>query len=245
MLRHIIIICITSLLFTTPAQAQWYKDWLQIFEKGQEGAGTLKEQIYELTQFSGVHLDGSSLLIIQQGRKASLTIKSDANLLEYLTPHYEAGILKLKASKKVKPTQGIVYILTTPDVQSLSVSGSGTIETTGFETQNLTLTINGSGNIKLNQLSVDNLSTIINGSGDCHLSGEANNQSITVRGTGDLDAKELKTNQSAVIIYGSGKVYVNTDKALDVKIYGTGDVYFTGEGKLSQNIYGSGNIQAL
>lgn len=240
----ITLLCVTA-LFTSTAQAEWYKDWLKIFKKGTPGTGMVKEEIYELTHFSGVSLAGSHLLIIKPGRKAQLSIKTDENLLEHLIPQYEGNILKLKSTEKVKPTHGIIYTLTTPNIQSIAVSGSGTVETDGFNTQNLTISINGSGVVKLSELQVDNLSTYINGSGDCYLGGTAVNQSVTIRGSGDLDATKLSTNQSSVTIYGSGDVKVNVDKALDVKIYGSGEVNYSGDAKLSQSIIGSGTIRQI
>src|SRR5688572_24579099 len=92
-----------------------------------EGSGNVVVEQREVSGFSAVSMSGFGELIIQQTGKESLSITADDNLLPLLTSKVQGNQLVLGADAILNPTQPVVYRLEVGQLNSIGLSGSGTV----------------------------------------------------------------------------------------------------------------------
>lgn len=138
-----------------------------------------------------------------------------------------------------------IYI-TIPQIDALSVSGSGSILSDDEITSRiLNLTVSGSGDIKLGDLSAETLKASISGSGDMYLTGNKTSDSFEgmISGSGNIRASNLKAKNVNVKISGSGNCSIYAVDQLKVRVVGSGHVRYLGNPQVDSNIAGSGGIK--
>lgn len=187
---------------------------------------------------------------VQQGDEHSIEITAREKTLDKIIVEIDDDKLIIRFSfedrwmSNFEP--GTIEInVVTPEIEMLSVQGSGDIYAEGLiETFKMELNVAGSGDIKLSKLDCEVLDADIAGSGDIVLSGKstAREMDINIAGSGDIVAHQFKVETAEVKIAGSGDCEVFVTDRLDVKIFGSGDVIYKGDPHVNSNISGSGKI---
>lgn len=188
------------------------------------GSGKPATEPRNVSDFTAVALNGSGKLNIEQTGTESLSITADDNLLQYLTSEVRDGklILGTRDATGVNPTTDIVYNLTIKTLNSISLSGSGTVEAKGIVT--------------------DHLKTSLAGAGDFIMSGQAVEHEVALSGSGKLEAASLESKVVKVSIMGSGNGVVAASEQLEVNVMGSGSVEYIGDPAVSKNVMGSGSV---
>lgn len=188
------------------------------------GSGVMKTETRPVETFTAVRLSSSANVVIERGGAASLTVTGDDNLLSLLVSEVRDGTLFLSYAKG-KSFEGKipVYHLTTGELRTLTVMGSGDVDAS--------------------KLKGDALSVSIAGSGDVRLAGEVGDLTVAIDGSGDVDAAKLKAKRATVTVNGSGDATVNVTEELDAKIKGSGDISYLGSPKITKAVSGSGSIK--
>jgi len=212
------------------------------------GSGNVVSENYDLSGFESVTVQDGVNLIVTQGDVYSVEIMADDNVLELLEVEVtERGSLEVGLEDFVwlSDAEPIMLHVTMPEVTTLSVEGSGGIESVGLiESERLILRIFGSGDISV-QARADELSSRILGSGDISVSGIADEYDVTIEGSGSVDAFSLIAKDVSASIFGSGDMELYATETLDVTIDGSGDVRYKGSAVVSQDIGGSGSVVAV
>jgi len=192
---------------------------------GTRGSGTVTSDSRKVSDFTGVELNGSGKLIIEQSDIESLSITSDDNLLPLLTSEVQGSTLKLgtKDFMSVKPTNGITYKLLVKKLNSIGVSGGAEIDAKGLLT--------------------DSLSIAVSGAGDIRITGETKDLKIAISGAGNFDGEGFKSKDASVSISGVASAKVAVSDLLDVHVSGAGDVEYIGDPKVTQEISGAGSVK--
>ena len=209
------------------------------------GSGELARETRDVKDFTEVELHGSGTLVVSQG-DYEVVIETDDNLLH----HYKTRVIGDKLEIGLRGlhcfvhSSGFTAYVTMPDVEELTIYGSGEITSTEvLSADQLDVEIAGSGTIDL-EVNVSKLETSIKGSGDAYYSGSADEHEVWIAGSGDIFAYGLDTRETSVDIDGSGDAQVSAREELDVDIAGSGDIRYHGEPRVSQSIHGSGDVQA-
>ena len=230
---------IAFLLSITTTHAQWGK-WKKI-----KGDGNITTETRSTGSYDGLKASGSMDFKLVQGKEGEITIKGDANLMEYIFTEVKDEMLIVKTKKgfNLRSTKAIVITVPYESISVVSLSGSGDIENMGIiEANNFDVSIAGSGDIDLN-VSAKNIESSISGSGDISLNGSTNNLMTKVAGSGDFNGKSLKSNNVEAKITGSGDVAIVCNGELKVRITGSGDVRYSGTPtKKDTRITGSGSV---
>jgi hypothetical protein len=121
-----------------------------------------------------------------------------------------------------RATEPIDYELTVEDLRALEVSGVGSVEAEGIDT--------------------DELAVAIGGSGDVKISGNAERQDVDISGSGDYRALDLDSEEVKIDVGGSGSAVVNTSDALEAKVGGSGSVEYVGDPEVEQDVSGAGEV---
>jgi hypothetical protein len=168
------------------------------------GSGHVTTDRRTVSGFTAVELQGTGKLLVDQNGTEALTIEADDNLLSSLTSDITGGrlVLGTASGTHIRPSREIVYRVSARNLNGITLSGSGTVDVTGVNSDSLRLTLNGSGTISA--------------------SGRADQQEISLNGSGDYQCANLKGKAVSVSIAGSGDGVVAASEKLDVTVMGSG-----------------------
>jgi len=210
------------------------------------GSGNVINQSQNVSGFDQVSVDGSGTLIITQGDKESLTIEAEDNVLPNIKTSVNNNVLNIdRVNYTVVPTKTVKYYLTVKNLNSITYSGGGKIQSNGLKTDSLTININGAAEGNLTDLNVNSLKIIITGAGRLFLSGTANNQDISISGAGEYNANGLTSKTASITITGAGKGTVKVSNSLKAIVNGAGDISYIGNPQVTKQLNGAGTIKQI
>jgi hypothetical protein len=231
------------------------------------GSGDIVNQIFDVTGFERVTLEGSGKVLVEQGQTERLSVQIDDNLVSLLDIRVRGNelILGVRAGFDLHPSQDITYNVTVKNLHSLKLAGSGAFEVGPLEaselkvslpgsgditvesvtSDELVIDLDGSGNISLEDIHVKTIDTSLQGSGDIELEGQTQEETVVVRGSGNYRAGNLESEAADISIPGSADVIVWVTEDLQVSVNGTGNIQYYGEAALDQAGFGSGTITPL
>jgi hypothetical protein len=107
--------------------------------------------------FKSVSVVSSGEVIITQNGEESLSVQTDDNIMPYIKTDVIAGTLVLGVTaeardKDLRPSEGIVFILTVDDLSGMEITGSGDITCSSLQSDRFGIKVIGSGDIRLHSL---------------------------------------------------------------------------------------------
>ncbi|MEM8524707.1 MAG: head GIN domain-containing protein [Bacteroidota bacterium] len=210
----------------------------------ERASGPVTKKQLDLDGFSGIGLTLSADVHIRQGNRQEVEIEARESVIENITTNVRNDFWKIGFERNMRNYDKITIWITVPELDRLSVSGSGDIKGKGkFEDlEELDLVISGSGNINL-EFEAEKTSCTLTGSGDMTVVGTTKTQKISVTGSGDVSSFDLDTRDCVVRITGSGDCEVSASDNLEVYLTGSGDVDYKGDPNVRSRILGSGDIR--
>lgn len=211
------------------------------------GSGDVVETSRDVSGFSRLVFAGQGNVFIEQGFDEGLRIEAEDNLIDYFEIDVRGDTLTIGVQERVtlRPSEPINFYLEVKELDRITLSGSGTVQTKEFDVENLELRLSGSGDIDVGFLDAISLDVTLSGSGNIDLAGFLENQDVTISGSGDYNSEDLESSITEVLISGSGSVKVRVEDQLDVLISGSGNVTYYGSPTIDQTITGSGSIRKL
>lgn len=212
------------------------------------GSNELVREERNVKGFDRVSLGGTGYVYLTQGNEEKLVVEAREEILPFIETDISRGKLHLRLKRGYRPRFNagpINYYLTMKDINGISVSGSGNIETETIKTFDLDLHISGSGDILVKELKGESITVHISGSGDCDVTGKLDRQDIHISGSGEYNASGLKSDDVEVSVSGSGDVEVWVKDELDVHISGSGRVGYYGRPAIDSHSSGSGRTVHL
>ena len=196
-----------------------------------------------ITEFNELKSSGSFDVHITDGDDYEVIVNAESNIIPYIETYVTGNTLHLdiRGIHNVRNHLPMQIFVTTPQMKSVSQSGSGAITTGYFEVDNYELFISGSGSITT---AVDAIlvNAGISGSGKIHISGTATQTNFNISGSGHIDSYDLASSNCDARISGSGNMYVSASDFIRANISGSGNVYYTGSPDLEAHISGSGKL---
>lgn len=227
-----------------------------------EGNGDVIEEVRTVPEFDAITSSGSFNVYYEYADDIEVTVSCESNIMMYIETVVYNNELKIRTpyNVNIRPHEPIDVYVKGPYVNSLQLSGSGTIETDTIYNDRLAVGISGSGDVETafigGDLSVslpgsgkidvyaecDYTEASISGSGEIKLEGAADGAHFKIPGSGQLQAYGFPLNELVASISGSGTMYVNVQDYLEASISGSGNVYYIGNPELDTNSSGSGNV---
>ena len=211
-----------------------------------------EEQDRDVSPFSEISLRVSGKLYLKQGSQQSVRVVAKESTLEELITEVKGSELIIRFPNKTWFQRDfnagkIEIYVTVPDVNSLSVSGSGDILAKELEARILNLTVSGSGNITIEDLDSKKVKGAISGSGNISLEdgGVADELSVSISGSGNFDAEGFDADAVSVATSGSGNCKVSSDGSIKARIAGSGSVYYKGNASIDASVAGSGRVKKM
>ncbi|MCB9187129.1 MAG: DUF2807 domain-containing protein [Flavobacteriales bacterium] len=254
-MRQISLIPVLAMLFLTSC-------------KYTTGEGPVVERTMVVDSFSGVELDGSFGVRVEQGTVQNVVAVGQENIIDKLRMNVLDGVMYLSLEpgnylnyelevRITVPDLNLVRLLGSGDVKlgtfvgldelQIELDGSGDIKTMDESvlesTQKMSIELEGSGDVEL-KVKAHDLISVLDGSGDIELEGFAKTFEAELDGSGDIKAYDIETINCSASLDGSGSIRVNASKNLKAAVSGSGDIKYKGEPKVEASIDGSGTISA-
>jgi hypothetical protein len=191
---------------------------------GVEGSGVPATQTRAVAQFSGVELVGANNVIVHVGKKQSVVVHADDNLLNRVTTVVQSGRLVIGNKPGSFSTKSpMVVEIAVPSLDTLTLSGSGNISVDGVAANALDVSLPGSG--------------MLSGTGS------ADRLDITVGGSGTVQFTQLAAKHVRAGVSGSGSIFVTATESLDASVSGSGAIIYAGSPReVTKGVTGSGAI---
>jgi hypothetical protein len=214
----------------------------------------------QLVPFTKVVNEGSFNVYIIEDSISEAIVEAESNLIPYIRTIVNGETLIIDTRDNISPNIPVNVYIRTPEINSIKLSGSGTMTTDSLVGDNVEIKISGSGNITANvdagilnatisgsgdmwlNAVAETTYTKISGSGNINLIGESNNGDFNISGSGKIHAYEFTLQELDANISGSGNMYLYVMQYLQVKISGSGSVYYMGNPSLDVSITGSGSV---
>ncbi len=237
-MKKLIPVLLLSILVSTAfAQKYW--------GKGIQGKGPVVEKELDLEKINGFALGVFADVILKKGKQQRILVVGQANIVDNIKTKVKKQSWSIEFIEQVKNCKDLTIYITLPEIEDISLGGSGTISTEDtFTTGNCNISLGGSGSLQLN-LDAQRISTSLGGSGNIKLAGQSDEINISVAGSGDIYALGLEVKECHVSIAGSGDVEISVTDELAVSTVGSGDVRYKGFPSIEKSSIGSGDVEQI
>ena len=208
------------------------------------GSGVVVSQTRMVPEFDRIHLKGAGRVLITQGNRALVTIRTDDNIQPLIKTTARGKTLTISnESTNLIPT-ALEFHIHVPDLKGVSISGSGDIITVGrLEADVFTAAIKGSGDMTLT-ITASRMTAEISGSGSMDLTGEVDELQASVRGSGNILGSKCKAKHASISVAGSGDCHLSVSDSLRAEISGSGDIIYAGQPRVDSHVRGSGSVKS-
>lgn len=208
-----------------------------------KGSGPEKTETRELSDITKVQMDIDADVTIVRGKRSSVKITAEENLLSLIETNSSGEKLRIESSHCYSASSPVKIEVVVTDLRSVVLDGSGTIIIPDtIMTDNIKLELNGSGEIKA-RLVAASIKSELAGSGDIVLEGSANEQTLEITGSGNIKASQLPCNILDAEVTGSGDAYVYVIQDMKAEITGSGTIHYKGKPSLKTEVNGSGKVE--
>jgi len=221
----------------------------------------------EVDNFTKISFGFPGKLYLKQGSPQKVELEGNRDVLEEIETEVDNGRLKIGREGKWsnwKNDDKITVYVTVPNIEAVSVSGSGDlIGESKIRTNDLDLSVSGSGSMSLEAEARGDVQANVSGSGDMILKGHFESLESDVSGSGKVVLDAAIDNTADFGISGSGKIEARGEadkvktnisgsgrvlaadlqtKRCEVRISGSGSVEINVAEELDANISGSGSV---
>lgn len=208
-----------------------------------------KEEVRNVATFSEVTLRIDAKVYIEQGDEQKVVVGAKSSTLEELITEVKGRALIIRfPNKNVFRNDfhpGAIEIhITVPDIDKLSVSGSGDIFLDDVKSRIIDLYVSGSGGITFENLDSKRVAATISGSGNITIKGGAvaDELKAAISGSGNINAKNFEATNVIVHTAGSGNCSITSNGSIKARIAGSGDVRYKGNPSIDSSVAGSGRV---
>lgn len=226
-------------------------------------------EVREVEPFTKLSFAYPGKLHLKQGNPQKVELVGDPEILKEIETEVDGGNLKIGKegswfNRNVGEDDKITVYITVPEIEGVSVSGSGDIiGESKIRTNDIDLKVSGSGSVSLDVDANDDVEADVSGSGNMNLRGHFESFESNVSGSGKIiisatineladfaisGSGRIEAKGSADVVKanlsGSGKVLAAdlTTNRCEVRISGSGDVEINVINELDANISGSGSV---
>ena len=227
-----------------------------------------QREVRNVESFTKISFGFPGKLYLKQGSPQKVELEGNKDVLEEIETEVSNGRLRIgqedKWFKWNSSDNKITVYITVPNIDGVSVSGSGDIiGQTQIKTNDIDLNVSGSGSLTLEVEANGDVEANVSGSGDMNLKGHFKSFESDVSGSGNVALNATIDSMADFGISGSGKVQASgtadavkanisgSGKVLaadletnrcDIRISGSGDVEINVKNELDANISGSGSV---
>jgi hypothetical protein len=194
-----------------------------------EGSGVIVSEKRNVSDFDGVEVCCGMHLYLIQGDQESLLVTADDNLMDEIETRVIGNRLvveyRLKNNVSYRPSEPIHLELTVVDIDAVSISGGGWIESPAIEADSFDLDLSGGGDGYIAELTADRVDIHISGGGDVEADTvNVKNLNVNLSGGSDATIDDLVAETLNLEVSGSGRADISGSVAdQDINLSGGSD----------------------
>ncbi len=225
------------------------------------GNGKVETERRSVPAFSSISVGGSGTLRVHRGAR-KLEIACDSNVLPYITTVVSGGELRigLKPFTSLGNVTKMEFDVTIPELEGVSLSGSGNAYIDAFKGNSFEGALSGSGGIKAEleyrtvalklsgsggfdaSVKAGRFDLVCSGSGGAYIKGKAEGAAIALSGSAELGARDFAASDAKIVASGSSRMEIRAARSLDVTLSGSGELRYWGNPSVSTRVSGSGRV---
>jgi hypothetical protein len=186
------------------------------------GSGPTVSQTLDLSGLTGFDFQAAGEVRAVPGATQQVMVRGQQNIIDRLNQDVINGVWEIGFTECVQNVSELSVDLTVPDLDTVALSGAGTIDA---------------------QTEAAEIETTLSGAGVIRLSGESSSQQVVLSGSGTIEAFDLVTAETSVILSGQGNVNVTATDLLNVDLSGAGTVLYRGDPEPNILISGVGTVE--
>ncbi len=211
------------------------------------GPGSAAERGYSITSFDRIRVEGPFSVTLATGRPVSARATGSPQALDRVQLRVEGRTLLVRAGPSWGGADGdkgpIALTLTTPELGTAILLGSGRLAIDRMRGARLVLTVEGSGGLSVGQLETDSLVIGISGSGRIEAAGRARTANVLARGAADVRAAGVQVADLIITSQSAGAVALSATRSARVTASGLGPVDITGSAACTVDQTGAGPVR--
>jgi len=204
-----------------------------------------------VSDFTSVNNSGSFEVYVTQADSFSVKVTAQSDLIPIIETSVSGSTLIIKTADNLcfRTSIPVIVDVTMPEIEQLTLSGSGLLSTPTATSERLEVSLSGSGRLYVDTILCDELLVVHSASGKIFSEViEAPDAAFYLSGSGTLDAGLVVANDFSVQHSASGTVHVDelTTEKVTCNLSGSGRIELTGYGIEGHYVDGgSGRIDAL
>ncbi|HTQ92628.1 MAG TPA: DUF2807 domain-containing protein [Streptosporangiaceae bacterium] len=175
-----------------------------------------------LATFSSLDLAGSNNVTVAVGRRQSVVVHADSNLMRFVTTRVVAGTIVIGTTGNFTIRSPMSVEVSVPSLAAVTLSGSGKISVIGIDAPRLTVTLPGSGAL--------------------YVSGTVTQLNVSLDGSGLAQLDSLLARDVHAVVAGSGLIRVTATASLNAAVPGSGAIIYSGNPQVTSSVTGSGAV---
>lgn len=230
-----------------------------------DGNGQLATESRQVSGITEIVNTTSVDVVFKKADSVSVTITAESNLIKHIVTSAGGGRLEIRTDPRnacfdytIRP----LITVTSPQISSLDLTGSGSLEADSLDGSTVEIRSTGSGNLYAGHIIGDDLLISMSGSGDAsilsatciesdftltgsgnlEIGGKAAKGEMRVTGSGDIKSVDFQITSAKETVTGSGNIYTTVVNTLNAVISGSGNIYVRGDPSINQTITGSGRV---
>lgn len=188
-----------------------------------QGSGNRQTQTRQVAPFTAITTEGAFTIEVVCQKDLSLEVEGDDNVLPLVSSEVSGGVLRLSNTKSYSVNQPIVFRISVPNLEALSINGAGKFDVTRVNNERLEIDANGAPSI--------------------NLSGSTKLVDIDTNGAAKIDAHNLRAARAVVDSKGVSKIDLGSSDQLDVTVSGPSSVTYRGDPVVNKTIHGPGKVE--
>ncbi len=211
-----------------------------------DGDGNIVTVSRPVANFHQVSVGGPGHITLLQGDQEGLTIKTDSNLLAYITTSVSNGRLWIGPHNvNLQPTRDILYVLKFKDLNRLRCSGAINAQARRLAARNLDLEASGASSLQIDSLQADRLQASLSGASHAELGGTVASQRLSISGASKYEAAQLQTDSADVNASGASHARLTVNGRLDADASGASSIRYDGKAVVRPHTSGAASITAV
>jgi hypothetical protein len=217
-----------------------------------KGNKNITTQERKVSPFTQLEISGVGDVTIKQGEKEIVSITTDENIQQYIETVNDGNKLTVGTNlsgqdnkhTSISSTELKIEI-TVKDINSLLISGTGNVKTTGLNISNLVCRSSGTGNLDFD-FTCTKLTLKVSGAGNVSLKGKAEDAVISMSGAGNLKAFDFAAKKLSANMSGMGNAELNAEAELSIDASGMGNVTYMGNAAVKKiETSGTGRVKKM
>lgn len=189
---------------------------------------------YAIADFDRVIVEGPYAVTLAVGQPSSAIARGSAQALEAVTVDVQGTTLRVRRNPSAwggtpgKAPPPATITLTTRNLRSVRVIGTGTLDLSGGRGLRLDLSVEGSGQLRARALAADTLSLGLRGSGSLELAGNVKAITADLQGSGSVNGTALTAETATIFAATSGNITLSARRSAKVTAHGIGETVIAG-----------------